>query len=399
VAAGAATAVLFAAFDMYQWTLAFASDRFHNDFTFYFAAARIGLAHGWASIYDLGLQQVELDALGSGIHIAELARYISPPPVAWAALPFTPLPFPVAYWVWSALLLAAIVIAWRLAAPGSGRARLIYLAAAVAWLPVIYALQLGQPGLLVAAGVAASYALLRSGHPLWAGVALAPLALKPQLAFLVPVALLAATQTRAFGGSVLALGGLAVASMIALGGDGIATYQSRLSFAASVPVNRDLTLAPWIGTLTITRAVQVAIAVWSLALVYRLRQRGAEMIYVPALLGGLLASPYLHLDDFVMLGLAVWLYMRSEARPAWAWVYILALIIAVEGEPLWGPLPIIAGELGALVLISVATLKADDRDRQHHDAKGEHDAGLERNREHAAVDGQREAVDQPARQS
>src|SRR5205809_7921781 len=156
-AAGAATAALFAIFDLYQWALAYAGDRFHNDFTFYFAAARIGLTHGWGSIYDLALQQAQLDAMGSRITIAQLARYISPPPVAWSALPFTALPYEVAYWIWSGLLAAALVGAWRFAAPSHGRSRLIFLAAAIGWLPVIYGLQLGQPGMFVALGVAASY--------------------------------------------------------------------------------------------------------------------------------------------------------------------------------------------------------------------------------------------------
>src|SRR5205814_663359 len=78
---------------------------------------------------------------------------------------------------------------------------------------------------------------------LWAGVALGVLALKPQLAFLVPAALLFARHDRAFAGSLLALGSLAVISVIALGPAGIADYQSRLQFAAGVPVNRELTLA------------------------------------------------------------------------------------------------------------------------------------------------------------
>ncbi|HSP10747.1 MAG TPA: glycosyltransferase family 87 protein [Candidatus Dormibacteraeota bacterium] len=355
-AAGAAAASLFALFDLYQWVAAYASDHFHNDLTFYYAGARIGLAHGWSSIYDLHLQQAELDAMGSGITIAQLARFISPPPVAWLAAPFTALPFPMAYWTWSALLLAALVLTWRLAAPGSGRMRLVHLAAAVGWLPVIYGLQLGQPGVFVALAVAACYALLRAGHPGWAGIALAPLVLKPQLAFLVPLALLAARRDRAFWASMLAIGLLAAVSTAALGPGGIATYQSRLAFAAGVPVNRALTLAPWLGDLTVTRLVQAAVAVWALVLVYLMRRRGPEWTFVPVLVGGLLASPYLHLDDFAMLGLAGWLYLRTP-RPSWIWAYALGAVIAVEGEPFWGPLPVIAAELAALALISVLALR------------------------------------------
>ena len=356
VAAGAATAGLFALFDLYQWAVAYASDRFHNDFTFYYAAAKIGLTHGWPSIYDLRLQQAELDAMGSGITIAQLARYISPPPVAWSALPLTAFPYPVAYWTWSVLLLAALGLAWYLAAPGASRLRIVYLAAAIGWLPVIYGLQLGQPGMFVAAGVAGSYALLRAGKPVWAGVALGVLALKPQLAVLVPLALLAARQDRAFLGSLLSLGVLAAASAIALGGDGISTYLSRLTFASSVPVNRELTLATLFGGGTATRAAQAIIALGSLALVYRLRHRGPEWIYIPALVGGMLATPYLHLDDLAMLGLAGWLCLRTS-NPRWTWVYVLAAVLAVEGEPIWGPVPVILAELGALALISVAALR------------------------------------------
>ncbi|HVS48313.1 MAG TPA: glycosyltransferase family 87 protein [Candidatus Dormibacteraeota bacterium] len=370
VAAGAVTAVLFAVFDLYQWALAYAGDRFHNDFTFYYAAARIGLAHGWSSIYDLHLQQAELDAMGSGIKIAELARFISPPPVAWSALPLTPLPYPTAYWTWTAALLIALALTWRFASPGRGPWRLVQFAAAIGWLPVIYGLQLGQPGLFVALGVAGCYALLRADRPFWAGITLAALALKPQLAFLVPVALLPGGRTRAFWGSVVALGLLAVASMVALGPSGVAAYEARLTFAAGVPVNRELTLASLIGSLAVTRVIQAAIALWALVLAYRLRGRGHEWVLVPALVGGLLASPYLHLDDLVMLGLAGWLYLRTSP-PAWTWVFMLGVAIAAEGLPIWGPLPLIAGEVGALVLLSVSSVKHYDRDPAPQRAEGE----------------------------
>lgn len=393
IAAGAVTAVIFACFDLYQWALAYASDNFHNDLTFYYAAARIGLTHGWPSIYDLRMQQEALDALGSRIQIAELARYISPPPVAWAALPLTLLPFQAAYAVWSALLLLALVGTWYLAAPGTGRPRLIHIAAALAWLPVIYGLQLGQPELFVALGVAGCYALLRTGRPVWAGVALGALVLKPQLAFLVPAALLVSGRYRAFAGSAMAIGLLVLAAMLVVGPGGVSAYEQRLSFAAGVPVNRELTIAPFVGNLAAARVVQAAIAIWALALVYRFRRRGHEWLFVPALVGGIAASPYLHLDDLVMMGLAAWLYLRTSPTPRWSWVFLLALVIAAEGIPAWGPLPVIAGELVWLALLSVAAPEAHHRDGEHHDPEGQHDPRLERDRQNLAVDREPKLVD------
>jgi hypothetical protein len=396
IAAGANTAVLFAAFDIYKWIVAYASDHFHNDFTFYYAAAVIGVRHGWGSIYDLGMQQAQLNAMGSGIGIAQLARFISPPPVAWVALPFTLLPYPIAYWSWSALVLVALAATWYIAAPGTGRVRIIFLLAAVGWLPVIYGLQLGQPGMFVALGVAASYFLLRSGRDFQSGLALGLIVLKPQLGFLVPIALLAAQRYRAFAGAAGAIGFLALASAINVGTVGIAAYEQRLTFAAGVPVNRELTLAPFIGDLTLTRVVQAVIALWAIALAYRCRKRAVEWIFVPAIAGGMLASPYLHLDDLVMLGLAAWLWLRLPRRPGWSGAYVLALVIAAEGITVWGPVPLTAGELAAMVLLSVAALKHHDGDAEHHDAEGEDDAGLQRDGERLAVDRQRKLLDHPA---
>ncbi len=360
--AGAAVAVPFAVWDVYKWIEAFWSDHYHNDFTFYVAAARIGLRRGWPSIYDLSIQQAELDAMGSRIHIAELARYISPPPVAWLAVPLASLPYEVGYWVWSCLLLIALVWTWYLAAPGTGWPRLIHLAAALAWLPVIYGLQLGQPELFVALGVAGCYALLRAGQPVFAGVALGALVLKPQLAFLVPAALLVGGRYRAFAGSVLAIGLLALAAVLVVGPGGVSAYEQRLSFAAAVPVNRELTIAPLIGSLVAARVVQAAVAIWSLVLVYRFRKRGHEWLFVPAVVGGIAASPYLHLDDLVMIGVAAWLFLRASSRPRWSWAFLFALVIAAEGIPVWGPIPMIAGELIALLLLSVERNRGADRE-------------------------------------
>jgi hypothetical protein len=351
VAGAGAAAVILAGYDLWLWLTSYIGDNFHNDFTFYFAAARLGLAHGWSHLYDLKLQQEQLDAIGSQIKVAQLARYVSPPPLAWLVVPLTLLPYRVAYWVWSAILLAALALAWQVAAPGRGRTRTLFLVAAIGWLPVIYGLQLGQPALLVAAGVAASYGLLRRKSEWAAGAVLGLLVLKPQLALLVPAALLVTGRWRAFAASAVVLALLGAASAIALGPRGIADYQGILSFASTVPENQSQTLAAWIHNLAATRVVQAAVALWALALAYRLRARGIETTFAIALVGGLAASPYVHWDDLTMLGLAILLFMRGPC-PRGTYAYAIALFIAAEGVPVWGAGPVLVGELGALALLS-----------------------------------------------
>jgi alpha-1,2-mannosyltransferase len=398
IAGAAAAAVVCAGYDLWLWLASYASDNFHNDFTFYYAAARLGLTHGWAGLYDLTLQQGQLDAIGSHIRIAQLARFVSPPPLAWLVVPFTVLPYQVAYWVWSALLLAALWLTWQLAAPGRARSRVLYLVAAIGWLPVVYGLQLGQPALLVAAAVAVCCALLRRDREVAAGAVLALLVLKPQLALLVPVALLVTGRWRAFGSAAVVLAALAVASVLALGLGGVSTYLERLSFATTVPENQSQTLAAFIGSLQATRAVQLAIAAWTLALAYRLRARGPETTLAVALVGGLAASPYVHYDDLAMLGLAVWLYLRTRP-PRRAWIMAGALVLAGEGLPVWGAGPVLAGELLALLLLSVPGLEHGRGGSERDRVEGAHDAGLEGDRQHvAAVDGLAKPVDRGARQ-
>src|SRR5260370_806950 len=112
----------------------------------------------------------------------------------------------------SGLLLAALAGSWYLGAPGAAPSRIIHLVAALAWLPVIYALQLGQPGLLVALGVAGSYALMRNHRQFLSGLALGVIVLKPQLGFLLPFALLASGRYRAVAGAAVGSGPLLFAA-------------------------------------------------------------------------------------------------------------------------------------------------------------------------------------------
>jgi hypothetical protein len=60
--------------------------------------------------------------------------------------------------------------------------------------PLCYGLQIGQFSLILVTSWAAAYVLLRRGHERWAGVALAPLLIKPEL--LLPVAAYLAWKRR-----------------------------------------------------------------------------------------------------------------------------------------------------------------------------------------------------------
>ena len=398
IAGAAAAAGVSAVYSLWLWLSSYIGDNFHNDFTFYYAAARLGLAHGWTHLYDLRLQQEQLDAIGSHITIAQLARYVSPPPLAWLVTPLALLPYQIAYWLWSALLLAALLLAWHLAAPGTGRPRVIFLVAAVGWLPIIYGLQLGQPALLVAAGVAACYALLKRGRDIEAGAVLGVLVLKPQLALLVPVVLLVSGRWRAFASSVVVLAVITAASVLALGASGATDYVDRLSFATTIPENQAQTLAGWIHNLQAARLVQGLIAAWTVVVAYRLRRRGPAVVLAVALIGGLAASPYVHYDDLAMLGLACLLFLRA-ARGRWVIAYAIALFIAAEGFPVWQAGPVLAGELLALALLSITPLEHHHGYTEEHDAEREHDPDLEGDRQHMPADGERKAVDHGLRQA
>ncbi len=350
LAGAAAAAAPFALYDLYLWLLSYLTDPFRNDFSFYYAAARLGLDHGWSRLYDLSLQQQELDALGSGIHVAQLARFISPPPLAWLAVPFALMPYQAGYLAWSLLEVLCLGLTWFLLAPGRGWPRAIWLLVALGFLPVAYGLQLGQPPLLVVAAVAGAWALLRAGREVPAGALLAVAAVKPQLGLLVPFALLLLGHRRAFAAWAVTAALLAAAALASLGPDGTATYLDRLRFAGGLATNQELTLAYFLP-LPVARVLEGLVALAALAAVWR--SRSLELGISAALAGGLLASPYLHLDDLTLLVPAAWLFLR--AQPArWIWAVLAAAAAAVESLALLGPLAALAGETAVFAVILVA---------------------------------------------
>src|SRR5882762_10002369 len=101
------------------------------DFYVYYLAAQLGRVHGWAAIYD---PSVFLPPVTSAI--GKPLPYLNPPELAWLVTPLSYLPYTLAGWIWTGLLVGALGLTCYLVAPGRKLVRLIHLVGAAALLPV-----------------------------------------------------------------------------------------------------------------------------------------------------------------------------------------------------------------------------------------------------------------------
>src|SRR2546423_13146007 len=90
---------------------------------------------------------------------------------------------------------------------------------------VAFSLLLGQVVMLVGATLALAWWCLRRGSPVLAGIILSLVAVKPQLAFLVPLGLLAGLHVRAVVAWASASAALALVTVAAVGTGGVAPYR------------------------------------------------------------------------------------------------------------------------------------------------------------------------------
>ena len=299
--------------------IAFALDLWHRpepigiDFHTYEAAARVGLRAGWAHMYDQALVAAEQIDLVPG---QRTQPFLSPPPVAWLTALLAPVPYWPSYYVWAALTFIALAVSLAWSSLDRGFERWVVVVAALAPWWVLHAVHLGQVVPFVAAAILLAWRLVRERRDLAAGLALAPLLLKPNTAFLVPVALVVAGRFRAFATFAAAgvlVGGVALASM---GPGGISAYLSQIT--GRLPPGADsLTLEGALGVHGLValgaRALIVAVA---LAGAFRLRRSPGLVVAVGGL-GSLLVAPYLHGSDLCVLGAAAYIVWEERAEIAW----------------------------------------------------------------------------------
>lgn len=286
------------------------------DYSLYVASAAQGLHQGWHRLYDLEAQQRELAELPPLWFFPNVYT----PALSVVMIPFTRLSLDAGYAIWQVVLLLCLLLSWWILAPGDWPARLAQLPMLFVPYVVQQGLWMGQIIAVEMAVVALAWAALRRGHDRTAGALLCAMALKPQGLMLLPFTLLAAGRRKVFfaWAAGMALAGAALLALVGL--DGAAAYARRLSYAQShlyeFWVAWSYSLARrFAGHPAALRLVEALAA--ALALVAAFRNRGRpEVALCAGLAGALLTSPFVHLDDFMLLFPAGWLLIRAFPGPA-----------------------------------------------------------------------------------
>jgi Glycosyltransferase family 87 len=314
-----------------------------NDFRLYYFAARLGLNYGWSHLYDMGIQSRLLKDLF-------FQPYLNPPVMAWLVLPLSVLPFLAARVIWTALLLVALVGAWWLLKPAGQRPQIFWLLGFLALFPAAFSIGIGQPHTLILLAMALAVRLRERGHEGWAGAVLAAFWLKPQIAFLLPLALIAARQWRMLLGLGVAGGLLGVAQLVALGPDGVRQYLAVLQVASTWDLQRRFSLAGLVpGPLFLVLRV-VVVGLLLVASAGDSGKRNHALVAAP--LASLLVTPYSGFQDLAVLCGVAWIWLR-ESPEWWLRAWLLLGWVAAEFTLVWGPYPIVGYELAWMILLAL----------------------------------------------
>ena len=341
------TGVLLCAFNLYAAAVTYIPQFLvRNDFRLVYGAGLVGWRDGYGHLYDLAAQRVAVESLG-----AYWSPYLNPPPLAWLGTAFLALPFEVAIVLWTVLVVAAAALAWKLIAPGEGLARWAHLALFAGLFPTAFGLMVGQPVALVAAAVAAACWLAERRRPVPAGLALSLIAIKPQLALVVPLCLLVAGHRKTFAAWLAATAVMVVVALALLGPDGLQRYRDALSLASQWEPTRRYAIAGPLGLGPQVYAVEAIVVLVAMFAAWRQRGGGASLPVATGIVASLLFTPYVGFQDFAMLVVAGWLVIRAGATPLQVGLMVVGYAL-LELALLVLAVPILVAE--ALFLLSLA---------------------------------------------
>ncbi len=352
LAAGTVASAWGAIYSAARWVIGFVTFPIHEDIRYDYVAALAGLRYGWSRIYDFATLRLLSATFPVGERsIGADGTFISPPPLAWLFVPLVAFPVPVAYLIWTLASLAALVWVWHLVAPYRGLAKLSLLLVALALWPVLQAFYYGQPAVPILGLVAAAWWLIRRDRPVAAGIALAvATALKPQAVIMVPVALLVTGRIRTVMGWLTGSASLALASVLALGPAGVASYWEALKLVESDTGHAYFTPAYLFGLGWVTLAILVLQGAACVAVAVR-RRDDLDVVFAVGLLGSLMVSFHLHQTDYSNLVLAAWLVLRGSP-PIWHRAWLAIGIVTMQLLSLGQPLPQLIWDVVWLVMLA-----------------------------------------------
>ncbi|MGE5271849.1 MAG: glycosyltransferase family 87 protein [Thiohalocapsa sp.] len=341
---------------------------FGYDFMAFWSAARLALAGLPAAAYDeamIGAVQHAAVPAAPGI----VFPWHYPPIFLLPVAPLGLLPYAASLALF--VLLSAAV--WALLVHHALHDRRAWIVAAAAPASLITLLD-GQNAFLTAA--LAGFALLwLDRRPILAGILIGLLAIKPHLAVLFPIALVAAGAWRAFVAAAVTALLLALASLLAFG------WETWAAFLHHLPVSQAMENAgavPW-GTipspyvfalalglsLPAAAALQAAAALLAALCVWRAWRNPDASFEAKAatlLAGSLLVSPYLFYYDLTWAALAVgWLAMlglRSGFARGEREILLLAVLAPALMPPLFKLVPLQIGFPAVLALLLLASWRA-----------------------------------------
>ena len=328
-----------------------------NDFAAFWFAAQMALGRPAVDTYDL----VAMTTFQHGIwpELVGVYAWVYPPSFLLLVLGFGFMPYLTAFVVWTVTTLAAFFAGlWQ-----NVRSRTSW------WLVVAFpglwlGLGQGQNQFLTAALGALGLGLLRK-HPVWAGVCIGLLALKPHLALLFPVALLAARAWRTIAAAAVTAITVTLVPAAILGWDTLTAWTQSMAWVSTAIVEKRLPVwmfpapYPWMVSLGVPSVlawvVQGAISVAAAVIVYRLWRPLAGRLSATGLalpgsalvLATFLATPYYAMYDLTWLALPLcWLVatgmaqgFRRGERPLLVLLFLLpyastvALVVDVQLAP------------------------------------------------------------------
>jgi hypothetical protein len=304
------------------------------DFVSFWAAGRLVLSGHPALAYDLTAHHA-LEQTVTTIH-GGVMGFPYPPPFLFPVTLVAIAPFWVAYLLWIGATTALFVWATRSLLPP--RFALAHPAALVNSI-------IGQNGLLLS-GIFIGGVSLVSSRPLLAGLVLGLLIVKPQLAVLIPVALLASRNWQAIGGAAISAVAVLALAAAAFGPDTYRAYfaitRQYAEYMATVRWTWEeqasvFAMLQFFGiSRSISLAIQLVSAIAAAALTWRawslqLEQRGAILAAAT-----ILVPPYLYTYDTLVLVLPAAALLLDTERPsrlAILWLTLFLPLIPLFGFP------------------------------------------------------------------